>query len=55
MSTTENQQLWEADTFISLILQMGKLRPEQSKELPESHNYRQRESWAVLLSTGTSF
>lgn len=55
MSTTENQQLWEAGAFISPILQMGKLRPEQSKELLESHNYREGESWAVLLSTGTSF
>lgn len=55
VSTTKNQQLWEEGPFISPILQMGKLRPEQSKELPESHNYTERESWAVLLSTGTSF
>ena len=55
VSTTENQQLWEAGAFISPILQMRKLRPEQSKELLESHNYREGKSWAVLLSTGTSF
>ena len=32
---------------------MKKLRPGENKELPVSHNYR--ESWDLLLSTGTSF
>ena len=58
--TTKNQQLWEEGPFISPILQMGKLRPEQSKELPESHNYTERElgcpafHWYLLL-IGSSF
>lgn len=37
MSTTKNQQLWEAGAFISPILQMGKLRPEELCLYSSSH------------------